>query len=59
MASVRINALPAKRKEKWTEKISIYLESIALSLDREKANRIHQARKEAREGKTIPLRCIK
>lgn len=59
MASVKAEVVSvSKRGARFTEKLASYAESLMLSLDRDKASRIHQARKEAREGKTVPLRSL-
>ncbi len=60
MASIRtmagINA--TKRDGRAVEVLASCAESLALTIDRKKANAIHKARKEASEGKTVPLRSL-
>ena len=59
MASIRAMAITAtKRNGRAAEVLASYAESLALSMDRKKANAIHQARKDARAGKTVPLRSL-
>ncbi|WP_172408288.1 hypothetical protein [Desulfosporosinus sp. FKA] len=58
MANVKAGAVQATRDRKLPEKLGIYAESLLLSMDRKKANRIHKARREAGEGKTVSLRSL-
>lgn len=60
MASIRVSAgnTATKRGGRAVDILSSYAESLSLTIDRKKANAIHKARKEASEGKTVPLRSL-
>ena len=58
LAHARAGTIQATDNRKLSDKLGIYVESFLLTMDREKANRIHKARREAREGKTVPLRSL-
>jgi hypothetical protein len=58
MASVKAGVLTLKRRKSLVGRAAIFFESLALSMDRDKAGRIKRARKEVREGKFVPLDSI-
>ena len=58
MASVRAGTFAKITDNGLFKKLGAIVESVALSLNREKANRIHKAHKEAHEGKTTPLSSL-
>ena len=58
LANARAGAIQATNDQKLSRKLEIYAESFLLTMDRKKANRIQQARREARQGKTVPLRSL-
>lgn len=58
LANARAGVIHATNDHKLSKKLEMYAESISLTLNRDKANRIKKARREAREGKTVSLRSL-
>lgn len=58
LANTKAGVTNTSKKLKQSTKLESYVESISLTMDRKKANLIHKARREAREGKTVPLRSL-
>ncbi|WP_459927092.1 hypothetical protein [Desulfosporosinus burensis] len=58
LANARAGAIQGSSDHKLSKKLEMYAESFFLTMDRNKANRIQKARREAREGKTVSLRSI-
>jgi hypothetical protein len=58
LANARAGAIHASKDFKLSTKLEAYVESFSLTMDRKKANRIQDARREAKEGKTVPLRSL-
>lgn len=58
MASVRAGTFAAITDRGLSRRLGAIAESVALSFNHEKANRIHKAHKEVHEGKSVPLDSI-